>query len=237
MSFIRRAMAGGADEEGEMPDPVDERRNERRRALARELRAIAEVLSVADPDDEALEESTALARSMLRRLGSARRPRWYDRDASGAEQPGGSRRAYQDQSPVRGEINPIAPPLRLWVGERSDGTPVIVGQARLGMAYEGPPRGVHGGWVAALFDDLLGATQGLIDTAGVTAILEVRYRQLTPLDKELRFEGWIDHSRGRRLVARGTCHAEGLLTAEAKGVFVRVDFDELQRRKSSEVSG
>ncbi len=213
-----------------MRDPVDEQRDERRRALARELRAIVEVVSVADPDDRALEESTDLARSMLRRLEGSRRPRWYDRDANRPERPDDSRRAYQDQSPVRGEINPIAPPLRIRVGQRSDGTPAIYGHARLGLAYEGPPRGVHGGWVAALFDDLLGAAQGLANTSGMTAVLEIKYRGVTPLDEDLEFEGWIDQNRGRRIVARGTCHAHGVLTAEAKGLFVRVDFEGLQDR-------
>lgn len=215
-----------------MHDRVDGEYDLRRRALARELRAISELLSVADPDGSALEESTELARAMRRRLEGPRRPRWYDGDTGRAGKRADSRGAYQDQSPIRGQVNPIAPPLQLRVAERPDGTPIVQGRARLGMAYEGPPHGVHGGWVAALFDDLLGATQGLIGASGVTAVLEVKFRRVTPVNECLHFEGWIEQSRGRRIVARGTCHAGDVLTAEAKGLFVRVDFDALRRTPS-----
>ena len=60
--------------------------------------------------------------------------------------------------------------------------------------------------------------------------LKVRYRHVTPTHEELRFEGWIHEQRGRRLVARATCHAGETLTADAEGVFIEVDFDEVQER-------
>jgi acyl-CoA thioesterase FadM len=64
----------------------------------------------------------------------------------------------------------------------------------------------------------------------VTAILTVRYRHLTPVEEDLRFEGWLADQRARRLVAKATCHAGDTLTADAEGVFVRVDFAEVQER-------
>jgi acyl-coenzyme A thioesterase PaaI-like protein len=93
---------------------------------------------------------------------------------------------------------------------------------------------VHGGYVAALFDEILGAAIGMAPPPGVTAILEVRYRNVTPVEQELRFEAWIAEDRGRRIVARATCHAGETLTADAKGTFVRVDFDEVRRRMAGE---
>ena len=50
------------------------------------------------------------------------------------------------------------------------------------------------------------------------------------IDEDLRFEGWIHQDRGRLLTVRGTCHAGDTLTADAEGIFVRVDFEELQER-------
>ncbi len=105
------------------------------------------------------------------------------------------------------------------------------------MAYEGPPHGVHGGWVAALFDEVLGSVQGLANQPGVTAILRVRYRHLTPVEEELRFEGWIETLRSQRLVARATCHAGDTLTADAEGVFVRVDFNQVEERMRARREG
>ena len=74
------------------------------------------------------------------------------------------------------------------------------------------------------------SAKGLAPPPGVTATLEVRYRNVTPLDEPLRFESWVESDRGRRLTARATCHAAGKLTAEAHGLFVRVDFKEIEQR-------
>jgi acyl-coenzyme A thioesterase PaaI-like protein len=208
---------------------ADDERHAAAAALTAELRAIGEALVNNEPDPTALASATRNAREIREQLDGTRRLRWYD-DADAAEN-GESRRAYGDLSPVRGELNPVAPPLRLEFGERADGTPIVVGRATLGRAYEGPPHGVHGGWVAALFDDLLGMTQGLADQHGVTGTLEIKYRAITPLEQELCFEGWIAEQRGRRLIARGKCTAGGRVTAEAKGLFVAVDFDELEKAR------
>ncbi len=100
----------------------------------------------------------------------------------------------------------------------------------MGRRYEGPPHGVHGGWVAALFDEALGAAQGLAGTRGMTALLKVRYRQVTPVAQALRLEAWVHEQRGRRTVTRATCHAGDRLTADAEGTFIAVDFDEVEER-------
>ena len=79
-----------------------------------------------------------------------------------------------------------------------------------------------------------GGTVRVVAVEEGTAILEVRYRNVTPVEQELRFESWIAEDRGRRIVARATCHAGETLTADAKGTFVRVDFDEVRRRMLGE---
>ena len=127
-------------------------------------------------------------------------------------------------------MNPVAPPLRMEVAERDDGTQYIAGQARLANLYEGPPRGVHGGLVAALFDEILGSAMGLAPPAGVTAKLEVDYHHLTPIDEDLRLEAWITKVQGRRVYAEATCHAGDTLTARATALFVRVDFKAVEDR-------
>jgi len=198
--------------------------------LVAELRAISEALAVNQIDTAALADATQLARRLRQRLAGPRRRRWYDEDPNSMGP--ASRRAYLAQSPVRGRHNPVAPPLALETVERDDGSRGVEARARLGMAYEGPPHGVHGGWVAALFDEVLGSVQGA-HQPGVTAILTVRYRHLTPVEEELRFEGWLESQRARRTVAKATCHAGDTLTADAEGIFVRVDFAEVQQRMRS----
>jgi len=207
--------------------------------VAGELRASIEALAANELAHGQLEAAAELARELRQRLEGPRRPRWYDAPDEG--QGPVSRAAYLAQSPIRGRENPVAPPLELETVRGAEG-PRVRARARLGLAYEGPPHGVHGGWVAALFDEVLGALQGLAGAPGVTGVLEVRYRHVTPVEEELRFEAWIESQRARRIVARATCHAGDTLTAEAKGLFVHVDFEEVQarmqrRRTGSEAGG
>jgi acyl-coenzyme A thioesterase PaaI-like protein len=215
--------------------PHDEQPDERGRALARaladELRAVAELLNTRVAAPEALDAALATARTL--RAGLDDQPalvRWYELVEHGAGGREASRGFHDEQGPLRGLANVVAPPLRAALARREDGTEVLRGTVRLGHRYEGPPRAVHGGIVAALFDELLGSAQNLAGVRGMTAKLTIRYRKPTPLDEDLAFEAWVDRDRGRSVVVLGTCHARGQLVAQAEGLFMRVDFDAVQRR-------
>jgi acyl-coenzyme A thioesterase PaaI-like protein len=208
--------------------PRDDAQQRLAAELADELRGVIEALAVNELDAEALAGALRLAAELRKRLAGPPRPRWYHGEGEAFSPE--ARSAYLDQSPLRGRQNPLAPPLVLERAERPDGSPAVRGRARLGAAYEGPPHGVHGGFVAALFDEMLGSVQGFAAAPSMTGTLEVRYRHVTPLDEELRFEAWVDARRQRSLVARATCHAGKTLTAEARGLFVAVDFDEVRAR-------
>ena len=94
--------------------------------------------------------------------------------------------------------------------------------------------GDHGGSpraaLSALFDEVLGSAQNLAEAQGVTGLLKIRYRHVTPVDEDLRFEAWVESRRERRTIARATCHAGATLTADAEGLFVKVDLNEGQQR-------
>ncbi len=198
--------------------------------LVGELRAIDEALVVSELSAEDLAAATKLAREIRGRLKGPQRRRWYEVSEANPALTESARLAYLEQSPIRGLLNPMAPPMELKTLRMSDGSRRVGARARLGTRYEGPPHGVHGGWVAAMFDEVLGSASGLAESPGVTAKLKIRYRHVTPTHEELRFEGWIHEQRGRRLVARATCHAGDTLTADAEGIFIEVDFDEVQQR-------
>lgn len=120
-----------------------------------------------------------------------------------------------DHSPILGEASPLAPPLRIAI----EGD-LVRGEVNFARQYEGPPGCVHGGFVAAAFDEVLGAAQCLSGAAGMTAHLEVDYRAPTPLEADLVFEGWLDRVEGRKVFVGGRCTAGGEMTAEATGLFV-----------------
>ncbi len=123
--------------------------------------------------------------------------------------------AFFDHSPVQGRANPLAPPLEI----RVEGD-TMVGTVTFGAAYEGPPGCVHGGFVAAAFDELLGATQSMSGSPGMTGHLSVDYRSPTPLHTELRMVGRIERVDGRKIHTRAELHAGDRLCAESYGLFI-----------------
>lgn len=131
----------------------------------------------------------------------------------------GPDRAFFDWSPLAGRANPLAPPMELSVEDD-----MVVGRVRFGIAYEGPPGCVHGGLIAAVFDELLGLTQSLSGRAGMTGTLTVKYRKPTPLHTDLRLEGRIESVEGRKVLTSGRMLAgdDRTLTAEASGLFVSI---------------
>jgi acyl-coenzyme A thioesterase PaaI-like protein len=139
--------------------------------------------------------------------------------------------AFFDHSPMLGRANPLAPPVELMVEDD-----VVHGRAVFGSAYEGPPGCVHGGYIAAAFDEVLGSTQSLAGRPGMTARLTVNYRSPKPLHEELRFAGRVVEVSGRKTFTHGTMHAGERLCAEAEGLFVAIDFGkvvEMQRRRDA----
>ena len=123
-------------------------------------------------------------------------------------------------SPVIGRGNPVAPPVHFEVREG-----VVHGRARFGAQYCGPPNHVHGGVIAAVMDELLGAVNVVNDLGAMTGTLTVRYRRPTPLFEEVRMEGRTGEARGRKVFAQGEIWHGDTLLAEAEGVFIKVADD------------
>jgi hypothetical protein len=118
-------------------------------------------------------------------------------------------------NPLAGWSNPLAPPVNNWIeGDMAFAT------CQCGWAYEGPPGSVHGGYVAAIFDQFLGIAQLLTDQPGMTGYLHVNYHHRTPLNTELRLEGRLVKIEGRKNIIRGEMFADGVMTASAEGLFV-----------------
>lgn len=132
--------------------------------------------------------------------------------------------AFFDHSPFIGLANPLSPPLVFEFDPER-----IVGRVTFGSAYEGPPGCVHGGYVAAAFDELLGAAQSLSGTQGMTARLVVNYRSPTPLHTELHLEAKMVRREGRKLFCEGQLWAGERLCAEAEGLFISMDSERFQR--------
>ena len=189
--------------------------------LAAALRKITEGLMDMDAPEADLSAAAEASERFAERLEATRTGRrsW----GFGETSPSGDTRALFDHSPLLGMANPVAPPLKLWVEGDA-----VVGTAVFGKQYEGPPGHVHGGLVAAAFDEALGMAQAMTGQPGMTGTLTVRYRRPTPLSVEVRFRARVERVEGRKIFATGTLHAGEVLCAEAEGVFIMVDFERLR---------
>jgi acyl-coenzyme A thioesterase PaaI-like protein len=199
-----------------------------KRRLASAMRlVIGRLVESNAPEDELSAAADGLER-YAERLATHPRLRRLEGFAESAT--AGDVAAFFDQSPVIGLSNPLAPPISV----RRSGELSAQASANFGAAYEGPPGCVHGGWVAAAFDEVLGFVQSLAGSPGFTGTLTVRYRNPTPLYTDLRFEVQVTGTERRKTFAAGKLFAGDVLTAEAEAIFVSADrerFIELMKRR------
>lgn len=211
----------------QMPDVPDERRAEAWR-LASQLRRIIELLTLVEAPAQELHDAADAAAAFADRLDELLPKRTWSYEGFSEAAVAGSPAAFFDRSPIIGRANPLAAPIDLSVVGEGDDIHVE-GRARFSAAYEGPPGTLHGGFVAASFDEVLGLAQTLAGRTGMTGTLKVVYRSPTPLYEELRFRAWVDRIEGRKIFVAGTCHAGDRLTAEAEAIFIAVDFERFAR--------
>lgn len=123
--------------------------------------------------------------------------------------------AVMPYSPISGKHNPIAPPIRMW----KDGEQVR-GEVVFSPIYAGPPDSVHGGIVAAVFDEILSMANVISGNAGFTGTLTVRYHRKTPLDTSIEIWGINERRDGRKQFSRGEMRVNGEVVASAEGLFI-----------------
>jgi len=204
-----------------------------RRRVAAAIRRLTEVLVSSTPP---IPQLHAIADTLeLTADNFAAQPRIYGRALfAGGGTHGSMGQISHELNPVAGISNPLAPPLNVWF---ADG--VTHGRATLGWAYEGPPGSVHGGFVAALFDQFMGVAQASGGQPGMTGTLSTRYHRRTPLNTELHFRGWVEKIEGRKTFVHAEIHAGEVLTASCDGVFVQPPggMDRLHREYAQSPSG
>ncbi|MEB3187307.1 MAG: PaaI family thioesterase [bacterium] len=90
----------------------------------------------------------------------------------------------------------------------------------LGDAQQGPPGHAHGGSMAALLDEAMGAAAWLRRTHLVAARLELQFRKPVPLGTEVMVVAWVKQEGRRSLHAGGALVLpDGTTAVEAHGVF------------------
>lgn len=198
----------------------DSRRVEMRR-LADATRRLLHGLVMTDADEDTLRWAADGLDEIADAFHDPRRRSVHEGFTEAATS--GDPNGFFEHSPLLGRSNPLAPPIDLSM----DADGAMVGTAVFGAGYEGPPGCVHGGYIAASFDEILGAAQTRSGQPGMTGTLTVRYRSPTPLHEEVRLRGVFERVEGRKIFTSGTLHAGDRLCAEAEGIFISVDFARL----------
>ena len=127
---------------------------------------------------------------------------------------------FMDRSPFMGLMNPLAPPMSARLDPDDGEWGAVHCTVTFTEPFEGPPGHVHGGFLAGIFDEILGQAQSLSGRPGMTGKLSISYRAPTPLFTELRLRGWIERIEGRKIFTHATLHNGATLCCEADGLFI-----------------
>ena len=187
---------------------------EAKRRVAAAVRKISEVLVTSSPD---LEDMHTFAEELERTADRfADTPRLYGRlEWIRTGEHGSYGQVSHELNSLAGFSNPLAPPVHTWI----DGETAF-GRCICNWAYEGPPGSVHGGFVAAIFDQFMGMAQSIGGQPGMTAYLNVNYHQRTPLNTELNLRGELVELAGRKTRMLGEMFAGQERTASCEVLFV-----------------
>lgn len=127
---------------------------------------------------------------------------------------------FSDRSPFYGAMNPISMPMAMTQDPSIGEFGAVIGTGTFTEIYEGPPGHIHGGFIAAAFDEVLGMAQSLTGRPGMTGTLTIKYRSPTPLNTPIVFQGWVERVDGRKIFTKGTAHNGEKLCAEAEVLFL-----------------
>jgi acyl-coenzyme A thioesterase PaaI-like protein len=209
----------------ELQHTVERPSGNARQAAAQATRHLAHALVAHAADDETLTAVAEQIRQAHRQLAAAP-PR------SRAERLGTLLPKVEDQwsvddmagvlieRPIAGASSPVSAEVSLRnVGDE------IVADVYFGPAFEGAPDRVHGGMVAAVFDDVLSAVPARVGEPAYTARLTVEYLAPVPVGTTVELHARLDHRQGRKIFATADARQSTTVLARSEALFVTVTSD------------
>lgn len=193
--------------------------------VAHELRLCIEALMSRDHEAVRL----ARARDLIARasdvlIGSSPRPaaertRRFREQMGRESVPDGESFEAFIESPVSGTLNPLSPShVEIRRQDRR-----VEAHVRIGIAFEGAPGRAHGGFVAALFDDVMGALQLVIEKSGYTRSLHIDYLAAFPVGESVVVTAREIDAEPGRFAVEAEARAADRPIARAVGVFTEID--------------
>lgn len=189
------------------------------------MRELGHEFVARDLSDDQLDDLSEELREMLERVrDAAPRVREFSRDrleeftlTIPTIDEIGQRQLFSD-SVVAGAANPMGLGAQLW----RDGD-VACMRVTLGEAFEGAPGRAHGGVVAALLDEVMGLMNVIHGAMAFTAQLDITYHAPTPVGEPITARAWLVRRDERKHFVEATLHANEVLVASAKALFIAMD--------------
>jgi len=208
----------GAETTNDMSSPqgLDGQRDARRR-LAGAIRRLASAAVLTTADDEVIDRALAAIGMAADELANSARSSRYEGTA-GLVPGSPANAAVWETHATFGQSNPLAPPVIV-----DEGSGRLDGSVTFGGAWEGGPGTVYGGFLASVFDGMLGRAALAAGHLGVTRTLTVRFVKPTPVHTALHVESQAGQVTGRDMAVWGGISLDGVTTAEAEAVFTSVD--------------
>lgn len=115
-----------------------------------------------------------------------------------------------------GKLNPIGLKMEFF---ESDGK--YISKFTPGPEHQSYESVLHGGLISTMLDEVMGRYHCVRGIKAVTARLETRFRNPTPVGQELTISGWVVKERGKLIEMAGSVAlADGTVTAEGRATYV-----------------
>ena len=99
----------------------------------------------------------------------------------------------------------------------------FVARVWFGPSTEGPAGFVHGGSMAAVLDEAMGASVWLMGYTVVAAKITVGYRKMLPLDTVTTVEAKVKSISGKKVITEGKIYNEtGTVYTESEGLYINI---------------
>lgn len=108
----------------------------------------------------------------------------------------------------------------------------LLAKVYLGKKCSGPPGHAHGGCVAAILDEIMGAAGWHCGDPVVAGKIEIEFLHMVPLEETYILQGRVMKREGKKVFLEGyLMDRAGKLFARSSGIFIRVSSEKLKMLK------
>ena len=99
-----------------------------------------------------------------------------------------------------------------------------------GKKAMGPPGHVHGGAIAAVLDEALGAAAWMNGLYSMTARLQIDYMAALPIDTPVFVEAWVEKQEGKKVTLNGCLkNTDGKVFSKTSSLFIKQNREKFEQ--------